>query len=231
MISARITVRKDRKKLAAVLRAYLNDKLSFRELCEVTATLHESRDPTVAFVIERTGDELEGVIEDPDQLEKSDWDFLQRMLLLLDSNHHVVREYRWHWCYTQIVALAALFWVVWLLVGLGVQWIVVATIPATLISLWLFRVRSRKIARPWQEQLEPFGTIEQLRQTYEAVPAFCKQRFPRQKNRGRISQALDGLGLAFVFGWIFAMLVMSPPISLIVQLLPIYEERVDVVVQ
>ncbi|MGI9517871.1 MAG: hypothetical protein ACR2NP_12540 [Pirellulaceae bacterium] len=226
----RIIVRKDRKRLATALRSFISSEMTFSDLCKVFAEAHSSRDQTVVFVVEQIGEDWEDVLVQPEMLDKSEWDYLQRLLLLLDSSHHVVRENRWHWCYTQLVALASLGVVVWLLFAFGWQWLLLATVPATLVSLYLFRIRSRKVTRPWQNVLTPFGTFDQLRSTWDSVPTFRKQRYPKRRSCPVVSLSglLGPIGLVFVSGWFVALLAITPPVSLLVQMFPIFEERVDV---
>ncbi len=232
MQHAAVIVRKDRKRLATALRAFVNSELTLTQLGEELHWARDSRDTTVTDVVEQLGEDWEDLVQSPQPLDKSGWDWVQRLLLLLDSNGRIVREHRWHWCHTQLVALATLVVVVCLVLMFGWQWGLWVTAPATLVSLLLLRIRLRKITRPYQNVLMPFGTFEQLKRTYDSVPVFRKQRYPfARKSSWSLPQKIaSSVGTAVILGWLFAMLVMVPPFSLLLQLLPIHEERVDVAI-
>src|SRR5262249_4022391 len=123
-------------------------------------------------------------------LSKEQWDYFQRLMLLLESDAHLdVRECR-RWSMTQLLAGIALsafvlcaFWV-----GFGAHLFAVA-IPFGLASIGLSRLRQRSarhILSSSEVALIPFSSISELLAVRRRVPAFSKQAYPASLAARRI---------------------------------------------
>ena len=154
--------RKQRKRLATAIRAWLGGELTMDELTTI-AMEAEGGDVGLNYVAGQFVWLLDDAAPQPGDLEKPEWDSLQRMLLLLDSDRRLVRDWRFIWTRSQWVAVFAVTVFVLAATMIGWKLVVFVSVPFFLVSWRLARFRSRLRAKPYANVLAPFGSFEQLR--------------------------------------------------------------------
>jgi hypothetical protein len=157
---------------------------------------------------------------------KLEWDYFQRLLLLLGSDCGIDIERKWQWSWTQAAALLALLG--YLAVGLRYGWgehLLVFGIPFGVVSILLARFRrDRQTGSPYDQIVFPFTSFGQLKRIYESASDFRKSRYPREIGTRRIRSRgshIAGL-IPFYTGWL-----LCSPVPLFFQTLPktIYRSR------
>ena len=231
MKSGRHIHRNHRKKMAVAIRGWLSGELPTADLMQVAMDLHGTSDSAVVYVTHQFEYFFEDYINLPKELSKQDWDHLQRMLLLLDSNRRLTTEHQILWSRTQILAAIALLVFVALAFMVGWNLVVLISAPFLLVSWYLSSRRWRLVSKPYGNVLEPFGSFDQLRSTYESTPNFNKRRFPfdKPKPRSWLMRTTEKALSAVLMGMILTFLAVVPPFSLFYQLLPVIDRKVEVV--
>ncbi|TWT99712.1 hypothetical protein Pla108_06550 [Botrimarina colliarenosi] len=185
--------REARDRLAADLRDYLNDQITAFQLDERIFDAPLSEDPVVRFVSNEAWLFYDDCKDHQVVIDRRGWKYLQRLLLLLESDCSVALERRRLWSLTQLVAVVALACfagAVWQIGWNHLLWLV--TISLGLISMligWLrTRGRQRLMAAvgPYQEALAPFGSFAELRTICDATPHFSRASFSPELAQRRI---------------------------------------------
>lgn len=152
----------------------------------------ETVDETVRYVL-RVFAEL---IEDDLQLayaDKADWDYLQRLRLVLASDEELVvdRRYRWHvsqgMAAATLAILALLYW------NVGVEWIVLAALGAAVglgLNEWRNRVDEAEAA-PDPFHCKPFKSLAELARARARAANFRKVRYPHEWKPGPAGPLTD----------------------------------------
>jgi hypothetical protein len=157
---------------------------------------------------------------------KAEWDFFQRLLLILKSDAEIIEETGGRkWGARQVVAVVclAVFAVVVAMTGWGSH-LFLATIPlggvSVLLKLW--RSSLDEVQLRQQTPLIPFSSLSELRSTRKKIHGFVKTRYPTRLGprqiRGPVSEALNWLH--FVVVWL-----LFSPVALLIQALPEREQR------
>ena len=99
--------REARDVLAECVRLWLEGEVNLQELCQVSDSYHGSKDSVVAGFIEQVElDFLDEVLVHARDLDKPQWDEVQRYLLLLDSDREFRVTKQIVWTRWQLVAIA-----------------------------------------------------------------------------------------------------------------------------
>ncbi len=216
--------RTQRNDLAATIRRFLQEKLSAFEFDEALCPFRTSTDAVVRYVAEAVWFHYDDCTDHLVALTKPEWDYFQRLLLLLESNGSVEVTTIRCWSWTQLLAAGALFGfteAVWHL-GWGMHLLVLA-MPFGLISLGISRVRRGTISSsPYDPIVFPFGSFGDLRQAYDSV-GFKKDRYPRKMQPRRIRSPLMNAALQLQF---YTLWLMLSPVVLSWQMFPAFETRV-----
>ena len=217
----------EREKLAALVRRYLAEEVTAFEFDLLLDEFRDSADSAVRFVIDHAWFYYDDCDDHLVVLSKRDWDFFQRLLLLLESDRRVETEGFPRWSMSQLVALAALvgFLVVAYHFGWG-QHLLAFAIPFGVVSIGISAVRRRTPeVGPYDSIIFPFATFSDLKSTYDSV-GFRKSRYPRHLELREIrSPIVSGLSqLQFYLMWL-----MLSPIVLCFQILPEVETKARVV--
>jgi len=153
-------------------------------------------------------------------LTKEEWDYFQRLLLILESDTHIESvggRYRWH--RGQLAAFCALVVCLALLWYIGCDAMVLAvTIPLGVVSILIQKHRqSVWISNRPRISLMPFSSLTEVRDTYRSVGHFEKRRYPQHLAKRRV-RSRTRQKLLMLPNYVF-WLVLSP-IPLMFQLLP-----------
>ena len=210
--------RKARDVVAAEVRRFLNGEttvFSFDDaICDV-----ESEDPTVRDTIYRLWYHYDDCKDHHVTLSKPEWNYFQRLLLILESDRHIESETTRHWRWSQLLAFAAFLGFVAVSFQFGVgRHLLVISIPFGVVSMLIAYFRHRAhVPDESLIALTPFATFSELWDTFRDVDGFHKQRFPRELADAKIrSDAMNWI--LMVPTWV-AWLMFSP-LVLLVQALP-----------
>lgn len=178
-----------RKQAFDLITAFLNDKLN-KSHVEMWYELEQSDDPVVKYAINTLAGHYEPDDCHTEWLSKSEWDHLQRVLLLLTTDLDLsarsiklkiaCRLCSWLGiiCFVVFVAATGIGW--HLLAGMAVL--------AVAILIWHHWIPcTEPKCYPYKDIIEPFQTIKQLHTTYRQSLTFRKQRYPREHFDGRKS--------------------------------------------
>lgn len=210
--------RNARNQLATLIRRYLDEEITpldfIIELCD---DFHDSDDTVIRFVF---GTFFYSYGAAPDELvaSKWEWGYIQRLLLLLDSNSTVTIKHSSIWSLTQLVAAALLMACLFIVMQTGFGYhLLIYIIPLGIGSILLTHFRRPEIQNnPYREILMPFQSINDLHIAYESVN-FVKRRHPRHlKSRRLRSPAMD----VFISAYSLVSWVIFSPIVLLLQCFP-----------
>ncbi len=214
--------RYDRDALTEVVNRYLTDKMtSFTFDDALSDIAARTKDQTVKHVADLFWHHYDDIEDHQVVASKEEWNFFQRLLLLLKSDAAIVQESgRRTWTARQAVALVclAIFVAVAAKTGLGSH-LIVATVPlgcvSVLLSLWHSSLEAPNLRR--RAPLVPFGSVAEMRTIRAKVHGFVKTRYPAQlasrQIRGPVGEAFNRLHCIMVW-------LLFSPVPLLIQALP-----------
>ncbi len=198
---------------------YLNDRVTafgFDDRINEIAT--KSEDQTVRGVVDALWFHYDDCKDHYVVLSKEEWDYIQRLLLILDSDSQIYTSQIWCWSRYQAIAIATLACFGVLLWGFDLSYWFVA-IPFGFLSMGISFLRERAEPRPGIVETAhvPFASFGELRNARRRSPNFRKQRYParlaHRRIRGPVAARLGAIPSHIL--WLFAS-----PFVLLVQALP-----------
>ena len=202
-----IVDRSARNRIAAEVRRFLDGEATAFEFDDAIFQI-ESNDPTVNDIVQRLWCHYDDCKDHHVTLSRPEWDYFQRLLLILESDHHIITERkRTHWGLTQFVALAALVGFalcVWQF-GIGQQLLAIA-IPFGMISMGISAWRRSSIPQPDNATiaLTPFSSLAEMRATYMSAGRFRKTQYRKELADARIRSPFENAIMwisAPLLGW------------------------------
>jgi hypothetical protein len=168
-----------RKDLTSVVRRYLNEELTAFEFDEELDHFCNSADTAVRYVAK----DLWKFYDDCDDhlvvLSKAQWNYFQRLLLLLESDYLVSVDHRREWALSQLYSALLLLCCVCVMLRTGIGYhLLLWFFPFGAVSLAIARLR-RPIndSYPYHAIVTPFNTLHDLWAACEAT-GFRKERYP-----------------------------------------------------
>lgn len=222
MAKTPIIDRKARDEVIAAFEDYLDDKITAFEFDDRLQEI-ESNDETVNGVINAAWFYYDDCKDHKVTLSKQEWDYFQRLLLILRSDTKMSSQQTKRWSWDHIIAwiALALFLAGAFVVGWGDQLALLAT-PFGVISMLITRYRQRTVreASPNEIACTPCDSYSQIRWLRRQVPAFQKRRYRREIEGRKIRSRAEGS-----FGRIYAFLVwlVLGPVVLLFQGFPSIE--------
>lgn len=217
-----------RDDLAAVVRQFLDEDVTAFEFDERLDEFRNSPDSAVRFVAQAVWFHYDDCDDHLVALAKPEWDYFQRLLLLLESNRCVQTKISRRWSLTQLIALLSLFGFLWVAFHLGWGYhLFIPAMPFGIISIGISRLQRTTVnVGPYDPIILPFATFSDLKSTYDSI-VFTKSRYPNRINARRIrSPFMNGVyQLQFYLMWL-----MLSPIALVIQALPRTETCTRVIV-
>lgn len=225
--SDNLVLRRDRDELAQVIRRYMNDEISAFAFDEQLNAFRNSPDSTVCFVSNALWFFYDDCTDHLAVLSKTEWDFFQRLLLLMESDGVVETVVSRRWSFTQLAALAALIGFGWVAMRLGWGYhLLAAAMPFGAVSIGIAWFREATAAAdPCDPLAFPFTGFAELRAVYKAA-AFTKAPYPRRIAPRQIRSPLltRTIQLRTYVVWL-----MLSPIVLLFQTLPIRQTQTRVI--
>ena len=167
-----------RESLAVVLRAFLNGQIMAFDLDDQLDVFRGSDDPVIQYVISAVWFHYDDCADHLQCLDREEWNFFQRLLLLLASDWTLETKSSRIFSFQQVVAAASLALFVFFAVQLG--WgsqLLVLAVPFGAVSMLLWRTRSLLSTDSYQVASEPFAGRCDIRQAYLST-GFRKMRYP-----------------------------------------------------
>ena len=212
--------REARNELAALIRRYLAEEIKAFDLDEQLDRFRDSYDSGVRFVATTMWFHYDDCDDHFVVASKPQWDYFQRLLLLIESNSTVTHERHRQWSISQLFAGLLVAACIWIAIHLGVgSHLLVFFVPFGIASIILSRFRRPVIAEgPFDAIITPFSSIGDLRIAYESAGAFRKRQFPRQIERRLIRSPLMS---AFWTCHMYVVWAILAPVPLLLQCAPV----------
>lgn len=216
-----------RKSLANLICAYLNREINSAEMDAHLLEYDECGDPIIEHVVDSMYDYCEGADDRLVCLSKSQWDHVQRLLLLLAADCRIDTHTLTHWSWRQLIAFIAIscFLCCSFVLGWGPHlWFV--TIPFGLVSIALrygypMEISERSDVHPYREIIYPFASMHDLATAYRSA-TFQKTRYPRKFGlRDADSTAVNEYRMIHCF----VLWLVFSPVILLFQSLPAFETK------
>jgi hypothetical protein len=220
-----------RDKLIALINAFLDEEVTAFQFDDQLDDIEcGTKDETVWHVRIELWYHYDDLTNHLVVLEKVQWDYFQRLVLLLQSDAEIRTTTRWHWSARQMIAVASL-----VLHGLSVHrlgWIlslVVVGVPLGFVSLALslWSGRSRRKRPTPRFDLIPFASLGEIRTLRESMPDFRKRTYPPDlADRNDFARRLESVTNTFISECMGRMLI--EPLVLLSQAFPERESHVRV---
>ncbi|QEG37623.1 hypothetical protein [Bythopirellula goksoeyrii] len=169
-----------RNDLAALIRSYLSEQLTAFEFDEALDEFRVSGDDAVMYVADAVWYHYDDCEDHLVVLTKPEWNYFQRLLLLLESNSTVRFTKTRYWNCSQIIAVVLLLCcgLIAAQTGIGAH-LYLYFIPLGIGSIILsFLRRPSGECGPYAAIVFPFSSIQDLRIAYDNAQ-FHKVRYPK----------------------------------------------------
>jgi len=213
--------RNAREKMAAAVEDYLSEKTTAFALDDrITEIAARTDDETVKHVAQALWFHYDDCKDHRVVLIKKQWDYFQRLLLLLKSEASIRIQRRRVWSWRQVIAAVFLvgFCGVVIQTGFGMH-LVVAAIPFGAISMALFHSRRSLPAEEMARlaRLAPFASLAQVFAVRRKTPGFKKRPYPA----GLLGRTIRSPFMSWLIELQFrAVWLIFSPVVLVAQLLP-----------
>lgn len=214
--------RYDRDRLSEVINRYLDEEVTAFKLDESLSEIGaRTQDETVKQVVGLLWCHYDDIEDHKVVASKEEWDFFQRLLLVLKSDADIVEETgKRIWTGRQAAAAVCL-----VLFGLAVartgfgSHLLVVTSPLGVVSMLLAHWRSCVEARRLRDQmaLAPFGSVSEMLRRRRKIRNFVKARYPVHLGTRQIRSPVSSALMWLQFG---AMWLVFSPVALLLQLRP-----------
>lgn len=154
-------------------------------------------------------------------LAKSEWDFWQRLLLVLESEGHLGERVSFSFGLPEALAWTAMVLILSSAVAVGWPWgLLLLAPPFGFFSVAIQRLREQRLAQSDAEQeqrLRPYRSLAELRNAKRSAPAFRKKRYPG----GDLGQPMHGSIAGLRVDWLkYPIWLALSPAVLLWQCLP-----------
>lgn len=221
--------RANRDRLANAIRDFSERRIGASTFDdEIIKVESKSNDDTVQEIVFLLWFHYDDFLDHPAILSREEWDFFQRLLLVLESDAHLIEHRtrirsasRW------IATLSSVGAAVWAWrVGLneGLYLVAMACAPIAIL-LWLWQNQIKSTPTDREMRLTPFSSTCEMLCVRRSVPGFRKMRYPGPVMKARLrSRWLEWLM------WVPGLLMMwvLAPLFLLVQALPQFDTRYSV---
>jgi hypothetical protein len=207
-----------RKSLAELIRSFLASDITAFAFDEKLDTFRDSADPIIRHVVDAVWYHYDDCDDHLVCFSKEEWDYFQRLLLVLSSDCSVRTESSTRWSIKQLVAAVSVcaFSYFAIQMGLG-QHLLILSIPFGLVSIALsfWRSQCETATDPYAPIIFPFATFSDLETAYR-LSGFRKSKYPKHIGQRTIRSPFV---VAFQIHT-YAMWLILSPIPLLFQMLP-----------
>ena len=217
-----------RRELADLFARYLDGTLADYGDTTAWKQLHKSDNPTIANGYQILLDQIEDTMFDAELLEKSEWDYLERVRLAVLSDAKIVKRKSFHFGWRNLLSGVGFFSFVMIAAHYGVGYHLLPVTASFALVIFAFtKVLPKKDSTsPYQSILSPFDSFADLKLAHRNAVSFKKHRY---KKRTAEESSLAGKCFWIVIASC-AMAVLSPVI-LLVLIFPDTEPKYHVTVR
>jgi hypothetical protein len=186
-----------RDELAAIVERYLGEEITAFAFQDAIDKLRTD-DPTVQEVVFWLWFTHDDLTDHQVVASEEEWDWFQRVLLLLRSDGELELTKRKKWTIRQPIAAsgAVAFWLAALALGFTLPLLLVC-IALGCLSAALWRWRGRSERGRWQDMdfVSPFSSVSEMLGVRRRARGFAKARYPGHLKDRRIRGRLTDIGL------------------------------------
>ena len=219
-----------RDRLALAIEDFLGEKIGAFEFDDrINEAADDTVDETLWDVAKLLWLHYDDYKDHTAALSRAEWDYFQRLLLLLRSESSLQSDRRVRWTGRQAVALAAILAFAAGAFRLGFAWhLLLVTIPLGVVSMALRLWPGREPRTHDTEfvRLTPYSSVSELLAVHRTIPGFRKRRYPVAMEARRIRGPITNVLMMIPFG---ALWLIFSPVVLFFQTLPDSEETMRVV--
>lgn len=173
--------RDNRDRLVETIKQFLNEEMmafDFRDaICNIYS---KSKDPAILYAIDTLWYFYDDSKDHKVALEKVQWDFINRLMLLLKSDARITIDKNSKWHFTQLVAAVSLllFCLCTAVLGFGEHLFIVA-IPFGIISFVIAKIRNKSKPELSKNELAltPFKSRSEILTLRRKLPYFKKMKY------------------------------------------------------
>ena len=218
-----MTDRKARDQMTKAIRSYMNEEITAFQFDDALAEVtNATKDETVGVIGKALWFHYDDCKDHKIVASKEEWDYFNRLLLLLESDGDVRIVKTWRmWPPRPAVAGAALstFIPIAVRVGFGDHLFVYA-LPSGAVSMvlaWFTSRERERMTTATESALTPFPSIRSLLSVRRSVPDLARTRYPRSVSGRRVRSPVEGklMWIPWTMLWL-----MFSPVALFFQMLP-----------
>ena len=218
----------ERKELADLFARYLDGTLAEDDNIEKWERLQKSDDPTIANGYQILIDQIEDTMFDIELLEKSEWDYLERVRLAILGDATIVKRKSFQFGWRNVLSGVGFFSFIMIAAHFGIGYHLLPVTAVLALAIFAFsKVFPKKDhSLPYKSILSPFVSFSDLRLAYENANSFEKQRFKRQNE-----EQSSLIGMCFWLVVASCTVAVISPVILLVLIFPDTEPKYHVTVQ
>ena len=178
---AHATFAPSRTSLAALLQSFLASEITAFQFDDRLDTFRDSDDPVIRHVVDAVWYHYDDCDDHLVCFSKQQWDYFQRLLLVLASNCRIETESKRQWSLKQLIAGMSLCMFAFLALQLGWEYqLLILSLPFGFVSIALsfWQPKINPNPDPFASAIFPFGTFADLATAYHAS-GFRKTRYPK----------------------------------------------------
>jgi hypothetical protein len=217
--------RQNRNRLISAITRYMNEEITAFAFDDEIQQI-PNQDATIRFVVGLLWYHYDDCKDHLAGLSKEEWDYFQRLILLLQSDSEI--ESHRKWSVRQLVAGIAILGFGLCVVQLGLGWHLVAVAivlgpVSMLISYW--KRHAMPEPTPQQVALIPYSSFAELRAVRRRVVGFSKRQYPRHATLRNVHGPL-----ATAMAWMnmYILWFIGSPLVLLFQTLPEKETTIRI---
>lgn len=222
-----------RDKVADALEEYLDERITAFQFDELLGNIVEkTKDETLHSLRLQLWFHYDDLIDHKVVATKAEWDFFQRLLLLLRSDGCLEFTNARKWTVRNAIATGALACFLCVAVATGWGWhLAINAIPFGIVSVFLdkWRCEEGKADEDLVTFLYPFSSLTDILRARRHAPFFAKRRYPEVLRTRRIRSAIWETDISKPI--IVLLCLVLSPLALLVQTLPEDRSTVRVVVE
>jgi hypothetical protein len=222
--------RESRKKMAEVIRAYFDEKITAFEFDDALKELDQhTQDETVHDLTTALWFHYDDCKDHKIVATKEQWDYFHRILLVLESGGRLeCGPRRYAWSVRQLIAALVLVFFVGAAFRLDWwEYLVIVSMPFGLVSMLLSFWNSKASRKPTEKEmaLTPFLSISELLSCRRKVMGFSKKPYPFRLESRKVRDSI-----AEIMMWVpgIMMWLMFAPLVLLFQTMPDIDEKTSV---
>ena len=217
-----------RENLSKLIEQFLESKISAFDFDERLEVFYDSDDPIIRHVVNQVWYHYDDLEDHFMCFTKQQWDFFQRLLLVLAADCRVKNEAKTSWSVKQLVAAGTLIAFIYSAIQFGWgQHLLMLSVPFGIVSIFLsfWKTSAPPELDPYEKVIFPFATFSDLAKAYRSS-GFQKTKYPKH-----IDQRSNRAPLLVLFCqlYMYAMWLFLSPLPLLFQSLPDWHSQSRVV--